>query len=434
MSSTPRTIVIGGGLAGLAAATYLSRDGLHTTVLERAESPGGRAQTDTTDGFRFNRGAHALYTGGPLSSVLSELGVTYTAGIPRQVLARDERGLHALPATALDLLRTDLLDAVDKAELMRVLMRLGTERAARLAHTSIADWIAQNARRPRVRQLLESIARVYLYSAALELASADVFVDRFQLTLKHPVHYVDGGWQTLVDGLRRAAVASGVEILSSSSAADVQLDGSRVTGVRLHDGRVLGCTALLVAAPPEDVLHLLPEAAAPRTHQALGPLQPVRVACLDLGLRHLPAPRNAIIFDVAEPRFLTAQSKFARVAPEGGAVVHLLVHLDPRQAGEPAHERASAEALMDEVQPGWRELLVEQRFLPRMLASAALPLASSAGMGGRPDYRCPDLDNVYFAGDWVGPDGYLADAALASARASAHLLRTARPEFALVAA
>src|ERR1051326_3327682 len=164
MQPTPRTIVIGGGLAGLAAATYLARAGRHTTVLERSESLGGRAQTDTTNGFELNRGAHALYTGGPLSEVLAELGVTYTAGIPRQVLARDDRGLHALPATALDLLRTDLLDALDKAELMRVLMRLGTARAAHLAHTSIADWITQNTRRPRVRQLLESIARVYVYS------------------------------------------------------------------------------------------------------------------------------------------------------------------------------------------------------------------------------------------------------------------------------
>jgi phytoene dehydrogenase-like protein len=434
MKSTPRTIVIGGGMAGLAAAAYLARDGMPTTLVERSASLGGRAQSDTTDGFALNRGAHALYTGGAASSVFADLGVTYTAGIPRGVLARDANGLHVLPATALDLLRTDLLDAADKAELMSVLVRLGMLRAARLAHTSTASWIAQNAHRPRVRQLLESIARVSLYTAALDLASADVFVDRFQQTLKHPVHYVDGGWQTLVDGLRRAAVASGVEVLSASGVAEVQLEASRVKGVRLHDGRLLECSSLVIAAPPEDVLHILPETAAPRTHRALAELQPVHVACLDLALQRLPVPRHAVIFDVEQPRFLTAQSEFARVAPDGGAVVHLFVHLDPRQPGEPARQRAAAEALMDEVQPGWRESAVEQRFLPRMLASGALPLASSAGMPGRPAHRCPDVDNVYFAGDWVGPEGYLADAALASARASAQLVLASRAEFALVAA
>jgi phytoene dehydrogenase-like protein len=434
MSSTPSTIVIGGGLAGLAAATYLAREGMRTTLLERSEALGGRAQTDTPAGFALNRGAHALYTGGSASSVLADLGVTYPAGIPRNILARDASGLHILPATAKGLLRTDLLDAADKAELMALLVRVGMLHAERLTHTSTADWIAQNVRRSRVRQLFEAIARVYLYTAALDLVSADVFVDRFQLTLKHPVHYVEGGWQTLVDGLRQVALASGVEVLSSSSAAEVMLDGSRVTGVRLHGGRVLDCTAVLIAAPPEDVLHLLPESAAPQTHRVLADLEPAHIACLDLALARLPEPRHAVVFDLAQPRFLTAQSVFARLAPEGGAVVHVFVHLDPRQAGEPARERAAAETLMDEVQPGWREVVVEQRFLPRMLAVAGLPLASSAGMAGRPSHRCPDLDNVFFAGDWVGPHGFLADAALASARDSARLLLAARDERTLVAA
>jgi phytoene dehydrogenase-like protein len=110
------------------------------------------------------------------------------------------------------------------------------------------------------------------------------------------------------------------------------------------------------------------------------------------------------------------------LAPDGGAVVHLFMHLDPRQAGDPRLERASLEVLMDEVQPGWREVVVEQRFLPRMLAVGALPLASEGGLTSRPGYRAEELDNVYFAGDWIGPDGYLVDAALASARTSARMI------------
>jgi phytoene dehydrogenase-like protein len=77
---------------------------------------------------------------------------------------------------------------------------------------------------------------------------------------------------------------------------------------------------------------------------------------------------------------------------------------------------------MDQAQPGWRELVVEQRFLPRMLASGALPLAARGGLPARPAHRSRELDNVYFAGDWVGPENYLADAALASARTAAQLL------------
>jgi hypothetical protein len=153
MSPTPHTLVIGGGLAGLAAATYLARGGARVSLLEKSALAGGRASTDTPNGFALNRGAHALYTGGAASSVLSELGVGYTAGTPRNYLARDERGLFPFPATALDLLRTGLLDAAEKAELMGVLVRVGTLSSAALAHTPAATWIAENTRRPECARL-----------------------------------------------------------------------------------------------------------------------------------------------------------------------------------------------------------------------------------------------------------------------------------------
>src|SRR5579872_6417813 len=106
MTATPlfpdgadKTLVVGGGLAGLAAATYLARAGARVTVLEKSAGVGGRAVTDAPRGYALNRGPHALYTGGPATSVLKELGVHYTFGVPKNVFARDARGLHPFPAT-----------------------------------------------------------------------------------------------------------------------------------------------------------------------------------------------------------------------------------------------------------------------------------------------------------------------------------------------
>jgi phytoene dehydrogenase-like protein len=415
-----RIVVIGGGLSGLAAATYLARGGARVSLLEKSGQPGGRASTDTPAGFALNRGAHALYTGGAASEVLKELGVAYSYGKPGRLAARDASGLHIFPATAIDLLRTSLLDAGDKAEMTRILMRFGSQRAAAFAAISTEAWITQTARRPRVAQLLRSIARVYLYTSALDLASADLFILRFQQTLKHPVEYVDGGWRSLVAGLEGVAQRAGVEVLNAASAQTVEVRDGAAHAVRLHDGRVLDASAVLLALPPEDILHLLADQAALR--HTLARLVSVHIACLDLALERLPVPRNPVVFDLEQPRFLTAQSEFARLAPDGGAVVHLFKHLDPREASDPHVERASMEALMDELQPGWREVVIEQRFLPRMLAAGALPLASEGGLASRPGNRAEELDNVYFAGDWVGPEGYLVDTALASARTSAGMI------------
>jgi phytoene dehydrogenase-like protein len=432
--NAPQTVVIGGGMAGMAAAAYLARSGVTVTVLEKAASPGGRAATDTPNGFALNRGGHALYSGAAATSVLAELGVTYTSGRPRGYLARDARGLHVFPATARNIMRTRLLDAADKAELILAFTRLATTPPSSVAHLSTAQWIERTMRRPKLRSFMTAFARVSLYTTALELASADTFLDHAQQALQHPVQYVDGGWQSLVDGLRQAAESAGADVLICSGVSEIVLRDGRADSVRLHDGRELKANSVIVATPPEDVLRLLPESAAPRLHETLSRLVPVHVACLDLALTHLPVPLQPIIFDLEQPRFMTAQSEFARLAPNGGAVVHLLRFLHPRDAGDASHERAELETLLDEVQPGWREVVVEQRFLPRMLALGALPLAGASGLAGRPAHQCAEIANVYFAGDWVGPEGYLADAALASARTAARLAVTAPQRPVLAAA
>ncbi len=55
--SRPKVIVIGAGLAGLAAAYRLSGEGWEVEVLEREERPGGRCATVSEAGFLFDTGA-----------------------------------------------------------------------------------------------------------------------------------------------------------------------------------------------------------------------------------------------------------------------------------------------------------------------------------------------------------------------------------------
>jgi phytoene dehydrogenase-like protein len=66
-------------------------------------------------------------------------------------------------------------------------------------------------------------------------------------------------------------------------------------------------------------------------------------------------------------------------------------------------------------------LLIRRQYLPRIEAVGALPTAAGGGFAGRPGHRVPGIDHLYVAGDWVGPEGFLADASLASARRAAWL-------------
>ena len=49
-------VVVGAGLSGLAAARHLARRGVDVTVLEGADTVGGRVRPAVVDGVRLDRG------------------------------------------------------------------------------------------------------------------------------------------------------------------------------------------------------------------------------------------------------------------------------------------------------------------------------------------------------------------------------------------
>jgi phytoene dehydrogenase-like protein len=147
--------------------------------------------------------------------------------------------------------------------------------------------------------------------------------------------------------------------------------------------------------------------------------RPVSAACLDVGLRKLPHPKRLFALGIDEPLYFSVHSAWAQLAPKGGALIHLLKYKrDLRGSAE--QDEQELEALLDRMQPGWREVLVHKRFLPDMTVSNALPLPNIA----RPSPVTP-LRGLYIAGDWVGDQGVLSDAALASARAAAKAILAA---------
>ena len=415
-------VVVGGGMAGLTAACYLARERIDVTVIEKASYLGGRAATQDFDGFRFNRGGHALYTGGAASRILDELGVSYDYGIPKRTFVIQGGKLSPFPADPLGFLRADLLNAVDKLALVRLFVALGAAKPQALANTSVQGWLDQNVRRPQLRRLMTGLARTFVYSTALDLVSAELFVEKLQRALRHPVHYVDGGWGTLVDGLRGVAERAGARIVSNVQVESVEIGDDHARSVRLRDGSVVRASAVVVATSPRDAAKLVDGGEHPAMRQIVEGLIPARIACLDVALNRLPVPGRPIVQDLDGPRFMSAQSVYSRVAPEGAALIISFKQLDPRHPGDPREDERDLEDLLDAAQPGWRDALVKRQYLPRIEAVGTLPTAREGGFAGRPGPRVPGLDNLYLAADWVGPEGFLVDASMASARRAAELV------------
>lgn len=413
-------VIVGGGLAGLSAACYLARAGVAVTVFERSAGLGGRAASQVQDGYTFNRGIHALYTGGAASEVLQELGIASSGHSPQDVYMLREGKLHIAPVGLLTLLRTSALSFADKLELMGIFARIPALKPEELRGTSVQEWLEHTIQHPHVRELLAANARTFVYSSALDLVSAEVFIKKMQLILKHPVLYIDGGWQVLVDGLRSAAEQAGARIVAGTRVEAIEQENGRVVGVRLRDGEAVPASAVIIATSPHDAVKLVDGGEYQPLREIVEALVPARVACLDVALSRLPDPRYPIVQDVEGPRFLSTQSVYAQIAPQGGALIHAFKQLDPRHLGDPREDERDLENLLDTVQPGWRDVLVKRVYLPRIEAIGMLPTVHSKGYAGRPGPQIPGLSNLYLAGDWIG-EGFLSDPSFDSARRAARL-------------
>ncbi len=427
MNPQTTNVVVGGGLAGLAAATILARGGQTVILCEKSQAVGGRAITENKNGFRFNLGPHALYRGGQGVKVLRELGVDFSGGLATAsgayVIDRDLK--HTFPAGMLSLLTTSLFGLPAKLEAARLLTTIGKIDTQSIQHLSVRQWLHRAVNHPDVQRLLAALFRVATYANDPERQSAGAALAQLQRALADNVYYLDGGWQTLVDGLRQAAENAGVKIVTGARVVAVEHDRA-VRQVRLADGKTYEASSVIIAASPQVACALVENGDETMLRQWADAAIPVHAACLDLALKLLPQPRARFALGIDRPLYFSVHSAVAHLGPEGGAVIHAAKYLGSDAEPDPKADEQELEALVDLLQPGWRDEVVVHRFLPRMTVSHALVTAAQGGTAGRPGPEVPGIQGLYVVGDWAGPEGMLADASLASAKRAAEIIAGGR--------
>jgi phytoene dehydrogenase-like protein len=394
-------VVIGAGLAGLAAGATASRAGAATLVLD-AHRPGGRARVTECAGFVFNRGLHAFYQAGPGRGVLRLLGIEPPGRPPPldRYLALAAGELHLLPMSLGALHRTTLLSQRDKATAGAFLAELTRLEPGRLAGVSVSQWLAGSGLGSAGAAVIAALIRLTTYATDLDAFGADAAAAQLQLAAGG-VLYLDGGWAPLAGLLAaRCQLRTGIKVSAvATGAGRVELSTS--------DGPLAARSVIIAVGRPASARRLLP------AEPGWGDLGPeVTAACLDAGLRRVPEP--GYVLGVDTPVYASVQSPPARQAPPGQAVVGAVRY----GATGASADRAALEAHL--TRAGVREDdVVITRFLARMVVAGAAPIAARGGLRGRPAVGATGLPGVFLAGDWVGPTGLLADAALASGRAAA---------------
>jgi phytoene desaturase len=380
--ATDRVIVVGAGLAGLAAALHLRGAGREVTVVERGDEPGGRAGVVTRNGYVLDTGPSVLTGPEILTDAFAVVGdrledrltllpleTTYRAQfadgshldvaadpdvfageVARLCGPAEAAALRTYLADLAELYRLQLRTFIDRnldspldllrPELLRLARRGGFRRLSRHVESAFTD--------ERLRRLFSFQA---LYAGVSPFRAIAAYAVIAQLDIGAGVWHPVGGIGAVPRALAAAAADAGVVLRYGTGVALLDTSGDRISAVVLDDGERLPADAVVVTA---DAPHrLVPGVRGPRR-----PVYSPSCVALHVGVRaELPGQQHHTIsfgaswrevFDeltrtgrpMTDPSLLVSMPSVTdrSLAPDGGHVLSVVAptpNLDRRSGGNP---------------------------------------------------------------------------------------------------
>lgn len=459
--STPKVVIIGGGLAGLSAGCYARASGFDVTIVEHNVALGGECTAWQRGPYLVDGCIHWL-TGGPFDELYEELGIL--PAVKLHVLeefatyrhARDgwEVSLQRDLGSTLEAMRAVAPEDADELErLIEGAVQFGVSppigQAPELASVSdrlaqlwqlrgeigdfvhfrkpLGAWVDEHLESPRLRGLFLRILPPE--SPALFLLFVLGYLARGWLS--RPI----GGTARFRDALIEQYRASGARAVLDATVEEVlERDGTAV-GVRLTDGTMIDADVVVsTASVPETVFRLLAGrfgAAEWKSRMDTWPMfQPIVLASFGIA-DSLEAEPSTLLVDGIEPftvggrrndhLYLRLYNDDPAFAPSGHTVIQAMISTDYDWWAKrgTAYQQAK-EVAADTV------LACLDRYLPGVQANVrmsdvATPLTywrhcrawRGAFEGWLPGTNAlkhvpktlPGLERFYMAGQWVEPGG-----------------------------
>jgi phytoene desaturase len=287
---TDHVVVVGAGLAGLAAALHLAGRGREVTLIERGSHPGGRAGRLNAGGYRFDTGPTVLTMPDLLAEPLAAVGEELSDRLDLVRLDPAYRAAFA-DGSALDV-HTDadaMTDAVAafagpaEAAGYRRLRAWLTELYQREFSQFIAanfdsplSLVTPNLARlaglgafrrlePAIGRFIadERLRRVFsfqsLYAGESPTHALAIYAVIAYMDTVAGVYFPRGGMRAVPDALAAAAASAGVKLHYDATVTTLERsgDGDRVTAVRTASGLRVPCDAVVLATELTTAYQLL---------------------------------------------------------------------------------------------------------------------------------------------------------------------------------
>jgi 1-hydroxycarotenoid 3,4-desaturase len=275
-------IVVGAGVAGLAAAIDLAARGHAVTVLERSASPGGKMRTVRVGGRAIDAGPTVLTMRWVFDELFARAGATFGERLGLEqasILARHawdgagELDLHADFVRSRDAIaafagRADargferfcrdaraIYETLEGPFLrgsrpgpLTLARRVGLAHWPRLARlrpfTSLWRALGGYFRDPRLQQLFGRYA-TYIGSSPFAAPATLMLIAHVEMA---GVWYVTGGMHALARALEALARERGAELRYGADVAEIEIEGGAARAVRLASGERLAARAVVLNA------------------------------------------------------------------------------------------------------------------------------------------------------------------------------------------
>ncbi|WP_029112098.1 phytoene desaturase family protein [Mycobacterium sp. URHB0044] len=476
---TDRVVVVGAGLAGLAAALHLAGRGRAVTVVERGPHPGGRMGRMDVGGYRIDTGPTVLTmpdiiedTLGAVGESLSdrldiaEVDPAYRASFAdgsqihvhrdadamadevARVAGSDEaKGYLGLRAWLAELYRVEF-DGFIAANFDSPLALLTPQLARLAAIGGFRRWDRVMRRFLSDERLLRIFTFQALYAGVPPQRALAVYAVIAYMDTVGGVYFPRGGMRAVPDALAGAAATAGVEFRYGATVSGLSRAGSRVSGVLTDDGERIPCDAVVLTTELPDTYRLLD-----RRPRRLIPLRPAPSAVVaHLGCRAAPdGAHHTILFGdaweqtfrdiiddgrvMADPSLLVSRPTTGdpSLAPPGRDLLYVLAPAPNVQRGVVDWERTGdeyVEGMLDVVARRLPQASQDLELLhvvdpagwarQGMFAGTPFALAHTFSQTGpfRPANRVRGVDNVVLAGSSTVP-GVGVPTALLSGRLAA---------------
>lgn len=273
-------LIIGGGLAGLAAGVELARQGRRVRLLEQKPHLGGRARsfTDTTTGSVVDNGQH-LFMGCYHSTrrFLETIGtldrIRFQPGLAVKFLDADGR-LTSLRCPNLPapwhlfagVLRSASFSAGEKWEVLRLgrAVRSAGESENGSNRLSVEDWLARMGQSKKLRQNFWDLICIAAMNEDPKIASAKLFERVLRLALfQSPEDSCLGIARVGLSECYTQAAANfittrGGSVEPGRNVTEFLISSGRCEGVVLAGGERIEAQAVVSAVPWEPFVRLLP--------------------------------------------------------------------------------------------------------------------------------------------------------------------------------